>query len=116
MADSARPPLPPFTHETALIKVRMAEDGWNSRDPQKVALGYSTDCPWRNRGEFPSGRKEIIEFLKRKWEKELDYRLIKELWAVDGNRIEPPVSEPSEAKQSPAAVATPEPEDDAPDQ
>jgi uncharacterized protein len=87
MTDSPRPPLPPFTRETALIKVRQAEDGWNSRDPQRVALSYSVDCPWRNRAEFPTGRKEIIEFLARKWAKELDYRLIKELWAFDGNRI-----------------------------
>ena len=87
MTDSPRPPLPPFTRETALIKVRQAEDGWNSRDPQRVALSYSVDCPWRNRAEFPTGRKEIIEFLTRKWAKELDYRLIKELWAFDGNRI-----------------------------
>ena len=87
MTDSPRPPLPPFTRETALIKVRQAEDGWNSRDPQRVALSYSVDCPWRNRAESPTGRKEIIEFLTRKWAKELDYRLIKELWAFDGNRI-----------------------------
>lgn len=87
MTDSARPPFPPFTHETAIIKVREAENGWNSRNPQKVALSYTVNCPWRNRGEFPNGRKEIIEFLTRKWEQELDYRLIKELWAFEGNRI-----------------------------
>jgi len=84
---TTRPPLPPFTRETALQKVRGAEDGWNTRDPEKVAGGYSIDCPWRNRAEFPTGRAEIIAFLTRKWAKELDYRLIKELWAFDGNRI-----------------------------
>ncbi len=84
---SARPPLPPFTLETAIQKVRLAEDGWNSRDPEKAALGYSLDSQWRNRSEFLKGRAEIIGFLKRKWEKELEYRLIKELWAFTGNRI-----------------------------
>jgi len=84
---ATRPPLPPFTHETAIQKVRLAEDGWNSRDPEKVALAYTIDSRWRNRAEFPSGRREIIQFLKRKWAKELDYRLIKELWAYTGNRI-----------------------------
>jgi nuclear transport factor 2 (NTF2) superfamily protein len=82
-----RPPLPPFTRETAIEKVRLAEDGWNSRDPEKVALAYSEDSRWRNRAEFPTGRAEIIGFLSRKWAKELDYRLIKELWAFEGNRI-----------------------------
>ncbi len=82
-----RPPLPPFTRETAIQKVRLAEDGWNSRDPEKVALAYTIDSRWRNRAEFPHGRLEIIQFLKRKWAKELDYRLIKELWTYDGNRI-----------------------------
>ena len=82
-----RPPLPPFTGETAIQKVRLAEDGWNSRDPGKVALAYTIDSRWRNRAEFPNGRQEIIEFLTRKWARELDYRLIKELWAHDGNRI-----------------------------
>lgn len=82
-----RPPFPPFTRETAIQKVRLAEDGWNTRDPQKVALAYSPDSIWRNRAEFPKGRAEIIAFLTRKWSKELDYRLIKELWAFDGNRI-----------------------------
>lgn len=82
-----RPPLPPFTRETAIQKIRMAEDGWNSRDPQRVALVYTPDSQWRNRAEFPKGREEIIEFLTRKWAKELDYRLIKELWAFDHNRI-----------------------------
>jgi nuclear transport factor 2 (NTF2) superfamily protein len=82
-----RPPLPPFTRETAIQKVRLAEDGWNSRDPQRVALAYTVDSQWRNRAEFPVGRDEIIEFLTRKWRRELDYRLIKELWAFTGNRI-----------------------------
>ena len=86
-AHESRPPLPPFTRETALQKVRMAEDGWNSRDPQRVALAYTTDSQWRNRAEFPRGREQIIEFLQRKWARELDYRLIKELWAYAGNRI-----------------------------
>ena len=82
-----RPPLPPFTHETAAQKVRLAEDGWNSRDPEKVALAYSLDSNWRNRAEFVKGRPEIVAFLKRKWAQELDYRLIKELWAFESNRI-----------------------------
>jgi nuclear transport factor 2 (NTF2) superfamily protein len=82
-----RPPLPPFTRETAIQKVRAAEDGWNSRDPEKVALAYTIDSRWRNRAEFPTGRSEIVQFLKRKWAKELDYRLIKELWAHNENRI-----------------------------
>jgi hypothetical protein len=84
---ATRPPVPPFTRETAIQKVRLAEDGWNSRDPEKVALVYTIDSRWRNRAEFPNGRQEIIAFLKRKWAKELDYRLIKELWAYYGNRI-----------------------------
>ena len=84
---ATRPPLPPFTRETAIQKVRLAEDGWNSRDPEKVALAYTIDSRWRNRAEFPDGRQEIIQFLKRKWARELDYRLIKELWAYEGNRI-----------------------------
>ena len=83
----ARPPLPPFTHDTAVQKVRLAEDGWNSRDPEKVALAYTPDSQWRNRSEVVRGRQEIVAFLTRKWTKELDYRLIKELWAFDGNRI-----------------------------
>jgi hypothetical protein len=82
-----KPPVPPFTRETAVQKVRMAEDGWNSRDPQRVSLVYTPDSQWRNRAEFPRGRAEIIEFLTRKWAKELDYRLIKELWAFTENRI-----------------------------
>ncbi len=86
-AEAARPPLPPFTRETAIQKVRLAEDAWNSRDAEKVALAYTVDSRWRNRAEFVNGRQEIIAFLKRKWTKELDYRLIKELWAFEGNRI-----------------------------
>ncbi len=87
MTENTRPPVPPFTEETAVQKVRMAEDGWNSRDPEKVSLAYTIDSTWRNRAEFISGRKEIFEFLKRKWAKELDYRLIKEIWAFRENRI-----------------------------
>ncbi len=79
--------VPPFSLQTATAKVRMAEDGWNSRDPQKVALAYTEDCRWRNRADFPVGRQEIIAFLARKWAKELDYRLIKELWAFTDDRI-----------------------------
>jgi len=84
---STRPPLPPFTRETAIQKVRLAEDAWNSRDPEKVSLAYTVNSMWRNRAEFPHGREEIVAFLRRKWSRELDYRLIKELWAFDGNRI-----------------------------
>jgi nuclear transport factor 2 (NTF2) superfamily protein len=84
---TTRPPLPPFSRETAILKVRLAEDGWNSRDPEKVALAYSLDSRWRNRSEFVNGRQEIVAFLTRKWTKELDYRLIKELWAYTDNRI-----------------------------
>ncbi len=83
----SRPPFPPFTFETAAQKVRLAEDGWNSRDPARVALAYTPDSVWRNRAEFLNGRAEIEAFLTRKWERELDYRLIKELWAHDGKRI-----------------------------
>ena len=83
----SRPPLPPFTHESAVQKVRLAEDGWNSRNPQQVAQAYTVDSQWRNRAEFVTGREAIEAFLARKWAKELDYRLIKELWAHDGNRI-----------------------------
>ena len=85
--EDARPPVPPFTRETATQKVRMAEDGWNARDPARVALAYTIDTAWRNRAEFISGRDAIVEFLRRKWARELDYRLIKELWAFDGERI-----------------------------
>jgi nuclear transport factor 2 (NTF2) superfamily protein len=83
----ARPPLPPFTHETAIQKVRAAEDGWNSRDPERVALAYTAGSVWRNRSEFFRGRPAIVGFLTRKWAAELDYRLIKELWASSGDRI-----------------------------
>jgi uncharacterized protein len=86
-SNEPRPPLPPFTRETAIQKVRMAEDGWNSRDPQRVSLVYTVDSQWRNRAEFPKGREQIVEFLTRKWAKELDYRLIKEIWAFEGIRI-----------------------------
>ena len=82
-----RPPVPPFTLETATAKVRAAEDAWNRRDPEKVALAYSEDSLWRNRAEFLQGRAEIAAFLERKWARELDYRLIKELWAYTGNHI-----------------------------
>jgi nuclear transport factor 2 (NTF2) superfamily protein len=82
-----RPPQPPFTRETAVQKVRMAEDGWNSRDPQRVAMVYTPDSVWRNRAEFIHGRDEIVAFLTRKWARELDYRLIKELWAYTDERI-----------------------------
>jgi len=83
----ARPPLPPFTPETAALKVRLAEDAWNSRDPDRVALVYTEDTRWRNRAEFLAGREQVREFLRRKWARELDYRLVKELWACDGPRI-----------------------------
>ena len=86
-AATQRPPLPPFTRESAIQKVRLAEDAWNSRDPEKVALAYTVDSRWRNRSEFVNARPEIVAFLRRKWTKELDYRLIKELWAFEGNRI-----------------------------
>lgn len=82
-----RPPLPPFTEETARQKVQAAEDAWNSRDPERVALAYTEDTEWRNRTEFFHGREEVAEFLRRKWSRELDYRLEKTLWAFTGNRI-----------------------------
>jgi nuclear transport factor 2 (NTF2) superfamily protein len=82
-----RPPVPPFTHETAIEKVRKAEDGWNTRDPARVALAYTPDSRWRNRSEFLQGRPAIVEFLTRKWAKELEYRLIKELWGFRENRM-----------------------------
>jgi nuclear transport factor 2 (NTF2) superfamily protein len=87
MTDAARPPLPPFTLQSAIQKVRIAEDGWNSRDPARVALAYTPDSRWRNRAEFVDGREAIEAFLARKWARELDYRLIKELWAFGENRI-----------------------------
>lgn len=82
-----RPPLPPFTRDSAIHKVRAAEDGWNSRDPEKVALAYTTDSVWRNRDHFLAGRAEIVAFLTEKWQREQEYRLIKELWTFGGNRI-----------------------------
>ena len=82
-----RPPVPPFSKESAVQKVRLAEDAWNSRDPEKVSLAYTLDSHWRNRAEFINGREQIVAFLTRKWSKELDYRLIKELWAFTENRI-----------------------------
>ena len=80
-------PVPPFTHESAILKVRLAEDAWNSRDPHRVSLAYAEDSRWRNRSEFINGRAEIVAFLTRKWAKELDYRLIKEIWTFGDNRI-----------------------------
>lgn len=85
--DSPRPPLPPFTLEDAILKVRKAEDAWNNKNPEAVSLAYSADSRWRNRNEFINGRKEIVAFLTRKWAKEQDYRLIKEIWAHTDNRI-----------------------------
>src|SRR5262245_41792645 len=84
---TARPPLPPFTRETAAQKARMAEDAWNTRSPERVAMAYTEDSRWRNRAEFFQGRTAIIAFLQRKWARELDYRLIKGVWAFEGNRI-----------------------------
>jgi uncharacterized protein len=84
---ATRPPVPPFTRETATEKVRLIEDAWNNRDPERLALGYSENSRWRNRAEFLNGRAEVTAFLKRKWSRELDYRLIKELWSFDRNRI-----------------------------
>jgi uncharacterized protein len=84
---ATRPPVPPFTLQTAIEKVRLIEDAWNSRDPERLALGYSEDSRWRNRAEFLTGRAEVVAFLERKWSRELDYRLIKEMWAFGGNRI-----------------------------
>ena len=82
-----KPPFPPFTRETALQKVQMAEDAWNTKDPEKVSKAYTIDTEWRNRSEFLNGRQQVVEFLTRKWQKELDYRLKKELWAFTDNRI-----------------------------
>lgn len=90
MGTPAKPTVslaPPFTRETAIQKIRVVEDNWNTRDPERVSRGYSLDCYWRNRAEFIHGRDEVVAFLKRKWAKELDYRLIKELWSFDGSRI-----------------------------
>jgi len=83
----SRPPLPPFSRDDAVAKVRAAEDGWNTRDPERVALAYTPESRWRNRSEFIAGRPEIVAFLTRKWARELDYRLIKELWTFEGGRI-----------------------------
>jgi uncharacterized protein len=85
--DAPRPPLPPFTRETAIFKIRLAEDAWNSRDPQRVALAYAPNSAWRNRSESLAGRDQIVAFLTRKWARELEYRLVKELWACQGHRI-----------------------------
>ena len=85
--NESRPPLPPFTRGTAIQKIRMAEDSWNSRDPKRVSLAYTLDSIWRNRAEFTRGREEIVGFLTRKWAREIEYRLIKEIWAFDNNRI-----------------------------
>lgn len=87
MLKESRPPFPPFTRDTAIEKVRLAEDGWNSRDAERVSLAYSVESHWRNRAEFSNGRLEIVALLTRKWKRELDYRLIKELWAFTDNRI-----------------------------
>ena len=86
-AKQVRPPLPPFDRDSAIQKVRLAEDAWNTRDPERVSLAYTVDSIWRNRAEFITGREAIVQFLRRKWARELDYRLIKELWAVSGDRI-----------------------------
>jgi len=87
MTDESKAPFPPFSDETARLKVRLAENAWNSKNPEKVSLAYTSDSRWRNRTEFPQGREQIKAFLTRKWERELDYRLVKELWAYDHNRI-----------------------------
>ena len=87
MSNESKPPFPPFDQNTAAQKVRMAEDAWNSKDPEKVSLAYTSDSQWRNRSDFISGRQEIIAFLEQKWQKEKDYRLIKELWIASGDRI-----------------------------
>ena len=84
---NAGPPVPPFTEATAMLKVRLAEDAWNTRDPEKIALAYTENSEWRNRAEFPSGRAEIVQFLQGKWAREHEYRLIKEMWAFTNDRI-----------------------------
>jgi nuclear transport factor 2 (NTF2) superfamily protein len=86
-AKERRPPFPPFDRDSAIQKVRLAEDAWNSREPERVSLGYTVDGAWRNRSEFVTGREAIVQFLRRKWSRELDYRLIKELWTFSGDRI-----------------------------
>ncbi len=85
--ENSRPPLPPFDEDSAKIKVRAAENGWNNKDPEKVSMAYSADSSWRNRSNFINGRSEIVDFLTNKWATELDYKLIKELWAFSNNRI-----------------------------
>ncbi len=87
MTDESKPPFPPFDLDSAVKKVRLAEDAWNSREPERISLAYTEDSQWRNRSEFVTGRQEIVTFLQRKWVRELDYRLIKELWVTSGNRI-----------------------------
>lgn len=87
MTPNLRPPVPPFTEATARLKIQAAEDAWNSRDPERVSLAYTEDTEWRNRAEFLRGRAQVVEFLRRKWSRELDYRLKKELWAFQGDRI-----------------------------
>jgi nuclear transport factor 2 (NTF2) superfamily protein len=87
VTENSRPPFPPFNRETAIQKVRMAEDAWNTRDPERVSLAYTPDSRWRNRSEFIAGRGEIVQFLQRKWARELEYRLIKELWAFHEDRL-----------------------------
>ncbi|MCK5831936.1 MAG: nuclear transport factor 2 family protein [Methylococcales bacterium] len=87
MVTESKPPFPPFDHESAMEKVRLTENAWNSKDPEKISLAYTNDSQWRNRDQFISGRKEIITFLKKKWNNELEYRLIKELWCMSSNRI-----------------------------
>lgn len=87
MTSESKPPFSPFDCKAAIKKVRLAEDAWNTRDPERVSLAYTTDSEWRNRDEFISGREQIVSFLQRKWSRELDYRLIKELWIADGNKI-----------------------------
>ena len=101
-----RPPLPPFTRETALQKVQAAEDAWNSRDPERVSLAYTEDSVWRNRDQFISGRAEIVEFLTAKWERELDYALRKALWSFDGNRIAVRFQYESHDATAPGGAAT----------
>jgi len=86
-AKQRRPPFPPFDRDSAIQKVRLAEDAWNTREPERVSLAYTADSVWRNRAEFVTGREAIVQFLRRKWNRELEYRLIKELWAVSGDRI-----------------------------
>ena len=105
MTDAPRPPLPPFTEETARTKARAAEDAWNGRDPARIALAYTADSVWRNRSEFFQGRPAIEAFLTRKWVRELDYRLIKELWTCGGNRIA--VSSPTNGATTRATGSAP---------